>query len=375
MSELMYKKDLCPNNKVKNLIEQGRILDFRDEKWAHPAIREHMIPWHNPSLCDASLLYNPDVSKEEKIKMGTKLEEDVKKITAQPGGLQYECDIQTYVVPGCPEEPEAEVEIQVYRPKNAKKRKARCMFYCIGGGLVLVSPESFPIPEIATRYNCVLVTVIYRKSYIAEYPAAINDLHAGYQWMTEHAEELGINSDNVVIQGCSSGGHLALALGFRLKRYGYSPKGIVAAVPQTDDREKGYTGVYDGMWDTVNQHNALKQWLGTNFASSLVGPEALANHATVEECIGYPPTFIHTTEFDPDRHFCREFYGKLLEARTYAEFHSWGGAQHCSPWQGVTNPGEVSDYTKVVKVVYDANVEDCFKYDLRRPWVAEEYRK
>lgn len=317
-------------------------------------------------------MYDPSISYEEKVA----LSEMLGRLTAEAlnaGAGESPCDITSYEVPGCPEEPESSVEVLVYRPKTLEDRKARCMFYVLGGALTLVEPAIYPIDTLCVRYNCVAVTVKYRKSFDAQYPAAINDLHAGYEWMIDNAEEIGIDPENVILHGVSTGGHLALAVAFRLKRYGYSPKGIVAVVPQTDDREAEGHSIYNGAWDSITQHHALAQWLGPNFGSSRIGPEALANHATIEDCIGYPPTFIHTVELDPDRQFNREFYGKLLEANTYAEYHVWGGAHHaCGIWNGNALGGVINEYSARVKVVIDGNIEDCWNYDLRRDWLREE---
>lgn len=261
-------------------------------------------------------------------------------------------------------------------------------------------PNACGIDNLAQKYNCIVVACKYRTSLEAPYLAAINDLHATYQWIVEQGQEFGADTDNIVLHGISSGGHLATALpfrlkrygfstkgvvvdrpitderqiypssqsgghlatalAFRLKRYGYSPKRIVAMVPQTDDREKDTkAGYIYGGWDAKVQHNALAQWLGNNFANSRLGPEALANHATVKQCIGYPPLFLHTLEWDPDREHCREFYGKVLEAQSYAEFHCWGGAHHGSAiWNGVILAGELNDYSARVKAVVDGNIED-----------------
>ena len=100
----------------------------------------------------------------------------------------------------------------------------------------------------------------------------------------------------------------------------------------------------------------------------------MANHATVEDYIGYPPLFLHTLEFDPGRDSCREFYGKVVEAKTFAEFHCWPGAHHASPaFNGSCVAGEETPYSKCTKMIIDKNIEDCFQYDLHRPWVVDEY--
>lgn len=99
-------------------------------------------------------------------------------------------------------------------------------------------------------------------------------------------------------------------------------------MPQTDDRERDSLSskIYIGAWDSVDQHDALLQYAGAaNFGTNRLGPEHLASHATIEECIGYPATTIITVE-----------------------------------------------YGQIVKAVLDKAINDCFNYDLNRPWVAEE---
>lgn len=230
-------------------------------------------------------------------------------------------------------------------------------------------PDASPLRRYAVSYRCAVVTVKYRRTFDAPYPAAINDLHAGYQWMVENAEMLRIDPDKVVLFGPSSGAHLATAFPFRLMRYGFpTPRGVVAVVPQTDDRPgNGIANtLYDGSWDASTQHSELMQWMGPNFACSAIGPEALANHATIEDCVGYPPLFIHTGEWDPDRDNCREFYHKVLEAKSFAEFHCWGGADH------VALVTEGVEYYDRIGPLLDLHINECFKYDMRRPWVVEE---
>lgn len=371
MSTRNYDK-INPVNPLKAILETGRTFDIRDEKWAHPALRTF---WDYSSVATSGVLSDPDVPLEVKQQKAVEAAEG---LVALLGGNKGESDVvmTSYVVPGCPEEPEAEVEVRVFRSKNLKKKKARVLFYLLGGGLVVRETEAFPIEEFCERYNCVIVVPMYRRSWEAPYPAQTNDMHAAYQWMVENAEMLQINPDNVVISGISSGGHLATILPFRLKRYGFiSPRGVVAISPQTDEREKGTVAnyIYDGCWGACDQRNGLAQYLGRNYGSFRVGPEALANHATVEDCIGYPPLFIHTSEFDPDRDNSKEFHSKVADAKSYCEFHTWGGAHHSSQvWDGAARAGDLNEYSERVKVIVDGNIEDCFKYDLRRPWVLEE---
>lgn len=355
-------------------IESDYLYDVRDPKWAHPELAD---TWLNSA--SSAPLYDPSCTVEENQAKGeATLDAIFKQMGATKGKLADEtCDVTTYTVPGCPEEPETSVEVLVYRPKTLKSKKAKCMFYILSGALVMKAPELYPISYFACQYNCVCVVADYRESFKARYPGAINDCHAAYTWMLDNAEMLQINPKKVMIYGASSGGHLALSLAFRLKRYGVpAPRGLVTYVPQVDDRESDSVAdrVYTGLWDSVDHHNALLQYAGpANFGTSRLGPEYIANHATIEDCIGYPPTTIITVEFDPDRANCEAFYHKLAEAKTYCNFYAFAGAHHVSDQLIGTNlPGEPNEYGKVIKVVLDKAINDCFDYDLSRPWVTEK---
>ena len=353
------------------IAEAGRVTDITDPKWGHPDGRDF---WYiDPALnIDTATLYNPEVSDEEKMALGTKRQAAYME---QWWNTEHTCTCEKYMAPGCPEEPDAECEVWVIKPKNIKPRKNRVLFYIVGGALVSLNPNAYPIEKLCEEHKCVGIVPIYRLSWQAKYPAAINDCHAAYKWMVDNADMLGIHPNKVVLSGSSSGGHLALATGFRLKRYGYNPRGIVTVSAQTDDREKDGPSNYSGVWDSVEQHDGLLQYMGRNFASNKVGPEAMPNHATVEDCIGYPPVFMHQSELDPDILNNVEFYTKLLKAHSFAEYHVYGGAHHNNGvFSVVKGVGEPNDYSMLVGKIFDTNLEDCFRYDLRRPWVVEEYK-
>lgn len=373
MSEFLFT-DYTPASPARPIIEKGRVFDIRDPKWAHPEFRGM---WTNEQAAAMTLSYLPEMSVEDKRAASEANDAGAAKMFG-PDKLQHTCDIEETFAPGCPEEPETQVKLRVYRPKTLEATGNRALLFLVGGGLVLTTPDFWAIERFCDAFNCVAVAPIYRHSYEAQYPAAVNDVHAAYQYMLDNADALAIDPNNIVITGQSTGAHLALALGFRLKRYGICPKGIVASLPQTDDRTD--SNIYSGSWDSVAQRNALFQWMGENANSYFVGPEALANKATIADCIGFPPCFIHTAEFDPDRDSNREFYGKLLKARTYTEYHAWGGSMHETFGLSATTFFNGMDffatpYGEVFKAMIDSNIETCYKYDLRRPWVVEDLKE
>lgn len=342
---------------------KSRVIDVSDDKWAHPEAR---FTWLPPLEGDPYGFYDDEsLTFEQKVEMA-------QKAIALAAGSQENsgyCDIVTYEVLGCPEEPGTSTKAVVYTPRNLNASKARTLFNIPGGGMYQCVPNDAQSIGFAERVGCIVVAPVYRTSLLGKYPAAVNDCHAVYKWMVDNAHMLHVDADNITLFGSSSGGHLACSLPFRLMRYGYSPRGVVARTPAVDDR--GFTTstrLHVGMSDGVDVHTSHRRWLGDKVALSTLEPEAYANRATVDDCIGYPPLFMHTSEFDIDRDNSTMFASKVLEAQSFAEMHLWGGLSHII----VNISGEPCPVIDRIESTVDANIETCFKYDLRRPWVYEK---
>lgn len=343
-------------------------LSVIDPKWAHPEIRD---TWSGEPEGTSSAFFLSIINDTEKTpqERQDKLNSIFLSYVTDENTANGDIEITSYDVPGCPEEPDAMAKTIVYRKKGDNGKK-RVLFSCIGGGLRTCLPQLFPNEEYCTRYDCTVVVPVFRTTLLAKYPAQVNDCHAVYKWMTDNAEMLNIDPDNVVICGASSGGHMATALPFRLMKYGYRPRGVVACNPLTDDRDLfAASRMRDIRWSGPEHRTVAKEVLGERYGEALLPPEAFANRATSEDCIGYPPLFIHAGEFDPGRDNARDFVGKVLEAGTHAELHIWAGTAH--------DISDGSDYMYAcpfkerIQSIISGNVLDCFNYDLRRPWVKE----
>jgi len=78
------------------------------------------------------------------------------------------------------------------------------------GSRVMARPDV--APHVATgRYAA--VSIGYRLSDEAHWPAQIHDAKAGLRWIRAHAAELGLDPRRICAMGSSAGGHLAAVLG------------------------------------------------------------------------------------------------------------------------------------------------------------------
>lgn len=65
---MKYFEKFAESNRVKSLVEENRVIDIRDEKWAHPAIRDCAIPWDSSATSGPSQALNsPDLTLEQKL--------------------------------------------------------------------------------------------------------------------------------------------------------------------------------------------------------------------------------------------------------------------------------------------------------------------
>ena len=186
-----------------------------------------------------------------------------------------------------------------------------------------------------------------------------------------------------MIEGLSSGGHLAAALPFRLKRYnwcgGPMPRGIATLDGHYDDRESTRSMRQLGYdWNGLVNRGANMRYMGTNFASGFIGPEAYANHATIEECKGLPPYAIYVNQDCPSCDPTLEFMHKLNEAGVYCSLYMGGGCTHETPpemFERVAvfmsretdyTPTPGNDWIARMETFFIGNIRDFLEYDLRR---------
>lgn len=357
--------------KITDLYER-----FDADKWAHPEVRESWALL--ASAFDGepvANIYDFDKTREERL---AAVHEKMKMVEAYMSTGDNKAIVRRELrqAPGCPEEPETGVELVVYRPEGAKQgEKLPVLFVSAGGGLYACMIEidgASDYPGMADRFGAVVVAPRYRTAFEGRYPAAINDLHAGYQYVVDNADDLGVDADNIVIYGLSSGSFLALSLAHRLKRYGYRPKGCVVESALVDNRPiYASSSIVNRNWDGRAQWLSSIEYLGPDNVSSFNTPEMYPNYATEEECIGLCPTFIHTDAEESDASSSRAYMDKLSRAGVYHELHDWGGSMH----SGVSYSavlGLDGDYYRRYRGVIDGNIRDCFKYDLRRQWIVDE---
>ncbi|MBQ6834849.1 MAG: alpha/beta hydrolase fold domain-containing protein [Lachnospiraceae bacterium] len=112
---------------------------------------------------------------------------------------------------------ESEMELFILHPTiNAKpKERTPGILWIHGGGYVTGMAQMIYMSramDLVKKYGAVVITPEYRLSKKAPYPAALHDCYAALKYLKEHADELGINSSQIMVGGESAGGGLTAAL-------------------------------------------------------------------------------------------------------------------------------------------------------------------
>ena len=157
-------------------------------------------------------------------------------------------------------------------------------------------------------------------------------------WTAEHAEDLGIDPDRIVIAGGSAGGGLAAAVGLMARdRGGPALHAQMLMCPMLDDRNNTPSSLQMaglGVWDRQANQVGWTALLGDAAGGPDVSPYAAPARAT--DLSGLPPTFIDVGSAETFRDEAIDYASRIWRAGGRAELHVWPGSAEARP--GAPNP-------------------------------------
>ncbi len=106
-----------------------------------------------------------------------------------------------------------DLHVDVFIPNKSKKTYPAILLVHGGGWRAGNKNLNTPMAERLAAHGYVVVSVEYRLSLEAKYPAAIHDLKAAIRWMRANAKKYSIDEKHIAIGGSSAGGQLASLIG------------------------------------------------------------------------------------------------------------------------------------------------------------------
>jgi acetyl esterase/lipase len=183
---------------------------------------------------------------------------------------------------------------------------------------------------LAAEIGVVGVSVEYRLAPEHPDPAPVQDCYAGLVWTAEHADELGIDPDHIVIIGASAGGGLAAGTALLARDCGFPVLSHqVLICPMLDDRfgtpsSQELDG--EGVWDRNANTVGWTALLGERRGGPDVSPYAAPARAT--DLSGLPRTYLDSGSVETFRDEAIDYAQRLCQAGVSVDLHVWGGGFH-----------------------------------------------
>ena len=207
------------------------------------------------------------------------------------------------------------------------------LYYLHGGGMVTGNAWSV-LPRVLREWafplGLAVVSVEYRLAPRARYLEPVEDCFAGLLRVAEHADELGVDPDRIVLGGKSAGGGLTAALAQLTRdRGGPAPIGQLLLSPMLDDRGDSFSShqlAGHDPWDRVSNATAWRALLGDRYGADDVSPYVAPARAT--DLTGLPPAYLEVGSAETFRDETVAYADALWRAGGAAELHVWPGAFH-----------------------------------------------
>ncbi len=104
------------------------------------------------------------------------------------------------------------LKLDIYRPEVSTMQPRPAVIYIHGGGWRGGDKRKGAMAVELVRRGMILVSINYRLSGKAKYPAAIEDCRTALKWVRENGLKNQIDVKRIGVLGPSAGGHLALLL-------------------------------------------------------------------------------------------------------------------------------------------------------------------
>ena len=217
-----------------------------------------------------------------------------------------------------------EIEICIYRPSSQNNEALPMIMDVHGGGFVAgdyLMDRSRDL-HLCEHAHCMIVALNYRLSPQYIFPAALEDCLDVWQWMYDHAQELGANREKMGLFGTSAGANLCAGLAFYIRDHG-GPKIALNAlnvpllgIRTSLSRDQMHFGA-PTLTDSKDM-TFYRAYLGERNGMP-ISYYAMPNEAP--EYSDLPPSFIVAAEYDPLRDDAFYYVRKLMEYDVPVEFH------------------------------------------------------
>ena len=195
----------------------------------------------------------------------------------------------------------------IVMPKHPAKN-APGVVWIHGGGYILGMKEMVFMSraiDLVRKYGAVVISPGYRLAWQRPYPAAVNDCYDALEYLNDHAEELGVDRNRIIVGGESAGGGLTAAVCMMARDKGEIK--VVAQLPlypmlSNIDTESSRDN-HGKVWNTRRNHIGWKLYLRKDAKSKV---PAYASPSWQQDYRDLPPAYTFVGDGEP-------FYTETLQ--------------------------------------------------------------
>lgn len=216
-----------------------------------------------------------------------------------------------------------QLKLRIYQPETSDGT----ILFLHGGGWVngSVTTHDGCCIMLANQSNMTIVSINYRKAPEHKFPAGLNDGLAALDWLV--GQDLGLNADNIMVCGESSGGNLAAVVARHARDKNIKLNGQILIYPLTDLhlQAESFKAFADGyMLSTAVLEACLQDYI----PSGIDRNDPDLSPLLAEDLSGICPAFVATCDHDPCRDDGRAYAAKLIAAGVDVEYTEMRGALH-----------------------------------------------
>ncbi|MFB2596447.1 alpha/beta hydrolase [Herbiconiux sp. P17] len=233
-----------------------------------------------------------------------------------------------------------QLPVTVLSPEKSAS-SAPAVLWLHGGGMVMgdrFSQIDIPLDWL-DAFGAVVVTVDYRLAPEASGTTLVEDGYAALVWLSEHADELGVDPARLVVAGTSAGG--GIAAGVTLLARDRRTPSIAAQVlicPMLDHRNDSVSARQypaPGVWSRESNAFAWNAVLGDGDGDrdgdrdrdrDPVSP--YVSPAVASDLAGLPTTYIDAGSAEVFRDEDQQYASRIWASGGQAELHVWAGGTH-----------------------------------------------
>jgi acetyl esterase len=217
---------------------------------------------------------------------------------------------------------------RLYEPEELSDGSDLAVFVH-GGGWQVGSIEAYDglCAFLAKTGRIKVLSLNYRRSWEARFPAAFDDVLAGFVDAVDRAEELGVARDRIAIVGDSAGGNLASAVALHLATDPrHRPKLVALIYPVVDHNLDRYESAH--LFNAPLSREMAHRDMGRYAPRDADRRDQRFSVMAAADVSAMPPTYIATAGMDVLRDQGEAFGERLLESGVEVDVRRFSNLPH-----------------------------------------------